>query len=49
MKTQFFVGMGLGAAAAASVAMLMTPKSKDVKKALGTAKQTLDQAVRKFG
>ncbi len=49
MKTQFYLGMGLGMAAGAAAAMMMKPKEKDMKKALDSAKQTLDQAVRKIG
>ncbi len=49
MKAQFYLGMSLGLAAGGAAAMLMKPRQKDVKKAVGAAKQTLDQAMRKMG
>ncbi len=49
MKTSFTLGMGLGIAAGAAAAMLVKPRQKDVKRALDSARQTLDQAVRKLG
>ncbi len=49
MKAPFTLGMGLGIAAGAAAVMLMRPRQKDLKRTLGAAKQTLDQAVRKFG
>ena len=48
MKAQFYLGMGLGVAAGAAASMLMKPREKDVKKALDTARQTLDKTMRKF-
>jgi gas vesicle protein len=49
MKAQFYLGVGLGVAAGAAGALLMKPREKDLKKALGSARQTLDQAMRKIG
>ena len=49
MKAQFYLGMGLGIAAGVGATMLMKPREKDMKKALNSARQTLDQAVRKIG
>lgn len=49
MKAQFYLGMGLGAAAATGVAMLMKPKKQGMQKAMDTAKQTVDQMVGKIG
>ncbi len=48
MKAQFFLGMGLGAAAAAGVSMLMNAKQPGVQKAMDAAKQTVDQAKQKI-
>ncbi len=48
MKVQFYLGLGLGAAAGTAAAMLLQPREKDMKKALDSARQTLDKAVRKF-
>ena len=48
MKAQFYLGMGLGAAAGTAAVLLMKPREKDVKKALDTARQTLDKTMRKF-
>ena len=48
MKAQFYLGVGLGTAAGAAAAMLLKPREKDMKKALDTARQALDKAVRKF-
>ena len=49
MKAQFYLGMGLGVAAGAAGALLMKPKEKDLKKAMSSARQTLDQAMKKLG
>ena len=49
MKAQFYLGMGLGMAAGAAGALLMKPKEKDLKKAMNSARQTLDQAMKKIG
>lgn len=48
MKAQFYLGVGLGAAGGAAAAMLLKPREKDMKKAMDSARQTLDKAVRKF-
>ena len=49
MKAQFYLGMGLGAAAAAGVAMLMKPKKQGVQKAMDTARQAVDKTMGKLG
>ena len=49
MKAQFYLGMGLGAAAATGVAMLMKPKKQGVQKAMDTAKQAVSQTMGKLG
>ena len=48
MKAQFFLGMGLGAAAAAGVSMLMNIRQPGVQKVMNAAKQTVDQAKQKI-
>ena len=49
MKMQFYLGMGLGAAAGTAAVMLMKPKQKDLMKTLDATRQTLDRAMRKTG
>ncbi len=49
MKVQFYLGMGLGAAAGTAAVLLMRPKQKDLKKTLDATRQTLDRAVRRIG
>lgn len=49
MKAQFYLGMGLGAAAATGVAMLMKPRKTGMQKTMDTAKQAVDQVTRKIG
>ncbi len=52
MKMQFYLGMGLGAAAGCAAAMLMKPRKKDgkteVKQALDSARQALDRTIRRI-
>ena len=49
MKAQFYVGMGLGAAAATGVMMLMKPKKTGMERTIHEARQAVDSAVQKFG
>ena len=49
MKAQFYLGMGLGAAAGTAVVMLMKPRQKDLKKTLDATRQALDRAMRRIG
>ena len=48
-KSSFYLGMGMGIAAAASVAMMMAPKKQDpVKKAIRSTEQAVDSVSRKI-
>ena len=49
MKTPFLWGLGLGAAAAASVVMLMKPGKGSAEKALKSARKAVDQTMNRFG
>ena len=49
MKAQFYLGMGLGAAAGTAAVLLMKPRQKDLKKTLDATRQTLERTMRKIG
>ncbi|MBR5095036.1 MAG: hypothetical protein IK095_08080 [Oscillospiraceae bacterium] len=49
MKAQFYLGMGLGAVAAASVLMMMEPGKDRARKTLKEARQTVDKTIDKLG
>ncbi len=49
MKAQFYLGLGLGAAAAGAAVLLAKPGRPDMKKTVDAAKQAVGKALRKLG
>ncbi len=48
MKTQFYLGMGLGIAAAAATVMLAKPKKNGVERTIHEARRAVDSAKEKM-
>ena len=48
MKAQFYLGMGLGAAAATGAMLLIKPRKNGMEKTIRQARQAVDSAVRKW-
>ncbi len=49
MKAQFYLGMGLGAAAVTAGYLLMKPKKTGMERTVQEARRAVDSAVRKIG
>ena len=49
MKAQFYLGMGLGAAAVTAGYLLMKPKKSGMERTIHEARQAVDSAVQKIG